>query len=260
MKISLIRSLLIGVSAIFFSQSVMADEFSVETGKRPITLGLGALYRDKVYEDFESKEKTNPIPIVLYEGEHFFVRGGSLGWDFLDSSAMELAVIGEYIGDGYEEDDSDFLDGMDDRDGTFGLGGHFIWKPENLGLKLAAITDVADNSDGTQVRGEVFYKLKTGDWLFKPSAAVIWQDDDYNDYYYGVESNEARTGRAAYTADSDFNYRLGAVAVYQQTGSPWMFLGGIRVDFLGDEISDSTIVEDDNEFAGVLGVAYSFGK
>ena len=47
MKISLIRNLFISASAIFLSQAVMADEFSVDTGKRPITIGIGALYKDK---------------------------------------------------------------------------------------------------------------------------------------------------------------------------------------------------------------------
>ena len=141
---------------------------------------------------------------------------------------------------GFSSGDSDFLRGMDDRDPSFGLGGHVIFKPENLGLKLAAVTDMADNSDGTQVRGEVFYTHRTADWMFKPYAGIVWQDDDYNDYYYGVRSSEVNTliGRTAYSADSDINYRFGAVAVYQQKTSPWMYIAGLRFDFLGDEIAD----------------------
>ena len=180
----------------------------------------------------------------------------------MDSDALELAVIGEFISEGYESGDSDFLRGMDDRDPSFGLGGHVIFKPENLGLKLAAVTDMADNSDGTQVRGEVFYTHRTADWMFKPYAGIVWQDDDYNDYYYGVRSSEVNTliGRTAYSADSDINYRFGAVAVYQQKTSPWMYIAGLRFDFLGDEIADSPIVDDDTEMTAVLGVAYTFRK
>ncbi len=259
---NLLLGLGLGLTAIFISQSAMSDGLSVNTGKRPITAGAGILYRDKPYKNFSSSERSNPVPIVLYEGEHFFARGATIGWDFLNSSVVELAVIGEFIGDGYESSDSNFLKGMSDRDPTFGVGGHMIWKPENLGLKATAVTDIADNSDGTQLRGEIFYTHRTGDWMLKPSASIIWQDDDYNDYYYGVRAKEARLaiGRTPYSADSDVNYRLGAVAVYQQKASPWMFVGGVLYNFLGDEIEDSSIVDEDNELVGLIGVAYTFRK
>jgi outer membrane protein len=259
---NLLLGLGLGLTAIFISQSAMSDGLSVNTGKRPITAGAGILYKDKPYKNFSSSERSNPVPIVLYEGEHFFARGATIGWDFLNSSVVELAVIGEFIGDGYESSDSNFLKGMSDRDPTFGVGGHMIWKPENLGLKATAVTDIADNSDGTQVRGEIFYTHRTGDWMLKPSASIIWQDDDYNDYYYGVRAKEARLaiGRTPYSADSDVNYRLGAVAVYQQKASPWMFVGGVLYNFLGDEIEDSSIVDEDNELVGLIGVAYTFRK
>jgi outer membrane protein len=243
-----------------FSQSATADEFSADTGKRPITLGIGIMYKDKPYQGFDSSERTNPVPIVLYEGERFFARGGTIGWDFMDSDAIEVAVIGEILNDGYESGDSAFLAGMSDRDPSFGVGGHVIFKPEKLGFKLAAVTDMADNSDGSQLRGEVFYTEKAGDWLFKPYASIVWQDEDYNDYYYGVRSSEAITGRPAYSADSDINFRFGALAIYQQKTSPWMYLAGLRFDLLGDEIDDSPIVDDDTELTAILGVAYTFRR
>ena len=262
MKISIIHSLFISTTAVLFSQAVMADEFSADTGKRPLTIGIGALYKDKPYKNFDSSEKTTAVPIVLYEGENFFARGSTIGWNFLGSGSLELAVIGEVLNDGYESGDSNFLTGMSDRDPSFGVGGHVIWKPENLGLKLAAVTDVADNSDGTQVRGEVFYTHRTGDWMLKPYAGIVWQDDDYNDYYYGVRSNEVNLslGRTAYSADSDINFRFGAVAIYQKKTSPWMYIVGLRYDLLGDEIEDSPIVDDDSELTAIFGVAYTLGK
>jgi len=244
------------------SNTTLADEFSVSTGTRPITAGLGILYKDKPYKDYDNDEKTNLVPVILYEGENFFVRGSSLGWKFVQSKGLEFAVVGEYLADGYDSSDSDYLRGMSDRDPSFGVGAHVIWNPEALGFKLTAVTDVSDNSDGDQIRGEVFYKYRTGDWMFKPSAGFVWQSDDYNDYYYGVKNNEVNNsiGRTAYSANDDFNYRLGAVAVYQQKTSPWMYAGGLRYDILGNEIEDSPIVDNDNELTAFIGVAYTFGK
>ena len=260
MTAKLLCRLFTAVAAVFLSQAVMADEFSLATGKRPLTIGIGALYKDKPYEDYDSSEKLGAAPIVLYEGANFFARGATIGWDFMDSDTLEVAIIGEILNDGYDSGDSDFLAGMSDRDPSIGIGGHVILQQGNVGFKAAAVTDIADNSDGTQMRGEVFYMHRAGDWMVKPYAGIIWQDDDYNDYYYGVRPSEAVGARTVYSADSDINYRLGAVAVYQQKTSPWMYLGGLRYDFLGDEIDDSPIVEDDTELTAFIGVAYTFRK
>jgi len=256
MKMKLIRTLVLSAAALFISQSLMAEEFSAGQGKRPFTLGLGLLYKDKPYKSYDSSEKTQPVPIVLYEGEHFFARGATIGWDFLDSDALELAVIGQFLGDGYDESDSKALKDNGDKDPSFGVGGQVTWKPENLGFKFSAVQDITDNSDGAQVVGQLFYKYKSGPLMITPSAAVVWQSDDYNDYYYGVRSR-ARNA-SPYTADSDVNYRLGVFAAYQQPHSHWMFMGGLRYEFFGDEITDSSIVSEDEQLSALIGVAYTF--
>ena len=58
MNTHVIRRLLMSVIAMSLSQLVMADEFSVDTGKRPITVGIGILYKDKPYKKYDSSEKT----------------------------------------------------------------------------------------------------------------------------------------------------------------------------------------------------------
>lgn len=257
MKMKLIRSLLVSAAALFLSQSLMADEFNVVKGDRPLTLGLGVVYKDKPYRGYDSSEKTGALPIVLYEKGPFFARGNNIGWDFIPSEALEVAVIGEYLANGYDESDSTFLLGNGDKDPSIGVGGQVIWKPENLGFKFSAVTDVSGNSDGSRVVGDIFYNYKVNSSLmFKPSAQVIWQSDDYNDYYYGVRPRAVFA--YPYQADNDVNYRLGVFGAYQQPDSPWLFLGGISYTFLGDEIKDSPIVSEDNELSALLGVAYSF--
>lgn len=251
-----LSSMVLGASALFLTQSVLADELSVGKGERPLTIGLGWLYKDKPYRDYSDSEKSQGVPIVLYEGQHFFARGATIGWDFLDSDVLEVAVIGRYLADGYDDGDSETLRGNGNKDPSFGLGGQVTWKPENLGFKFSAVQDVTDNSDGAQVVGDLFYTHKTGPWMIKPSAAVVWQSDDYNDYYYGVRPGAVNA--APYNADSDYNFRLGVLGVYQQKNSNWMFMGGLSYTFLGDEITDSTIVSEDEQLSALIGVAYTF--
>ena len=224
-------------------------------------MALELLTKTNRIKKYDSDDKTSAIPILLYEGQHFFVRGTTLGWDFADSEVWEYAIIGEYLNYGYDDSDSNFLDGMSDRDPSIGVGGHIILKLEKLGLKFSVVTDVANESDGSQVVGKIFYRHKTGTGLaLTPSASIVWQDEDFNDYYYGVRGREATPARRAYSADHDVNFRLGLQAAYRKPGSNWLITGGVNYEFLGDEIDDSPITNDDEVFSALIGVGYTFGN
>jgi len=239
------------------------DELSVPgAAKRPITVGAGVVYKDKVYRGYDDDEKTSFLPLVLYEGERFFVRGSNLGWKFVNTKPWEVAVFGEFWGDGYDNDDANILDGMDNRDPSFALGGHVMWKANKFGLKASAASDVTGNSDGTQVKGMAFYDNRVGSWFYRGSAGLVWNSEDYIDYYYGVENDEVdlNLGRTAYEGDDETWVRLGLVMGYQRPDSKWLFLVGARYDIMGDEVDDSPITSDDKMFMGFAAVGYSFGK
>ena len=65
MKTKSLFTLASAALVLFASQSSLADEFSVSTGSRPISLGLGVLYKDKPYRGYDSSAKTNPVPVIL---------------------------------------------------------------------------------------------------------------------------------------------------------------------------------------------------
>ena len=260
MRITITRILIAWVGLLVLCQLAVAGEEG-SSAKLPLTIGVGVGYIDQPYEDFDSDEETSLIPIILYEGKHFFARGQTIGWDFTGSDEWELAVIAEYLSYGYDDSDSDFLDGMRDRDPSIGVGGHVVWKPNEFGMKLAAVTDVADESDGSQVRGEFFYVFSFGDgFTVIPSASIVWQDEDFNDFYYGVRTSEATMVRPAYEADDDINYRFGINAAYQKPGTRWRYMGGVTYELLGDEIDDSPIVEDDSVLSAFIGIGFTFGN
>ena len=230
-----------------------------KVGAQGLAIGLGVGYRDKPYKDYDSDDKVGALPIAYYEGSHFFLRGQSIGWDFMGDSPLEVAIVGELFADGYDSGDSDFLDGMSDRDPSFGVGGHILYRPENLGVKFVALTDVTDNSEGSQMRGEVFYVYRSGHgFQVVPSVGIVWQDEDYNDYYYGVRNREATAARPAYSADEDISYRTDLGIFYSKPGSRWVYSAGFRYEFYGDEVDDSPITDDDTVFSAFGGIAYAF--
>ncbi len=246
----------------FLAQPATAADFDPgATGKRPITVGAGILWRDKVYDDYEDSDKMQPFPLILYEGDRFFFRASNFGWKFVRGGEWEVSVLGEFQGDGYDESSSDTLDGMDDRDPYFGAGGQVTWQPSKWGFTLRATTDIASESDGSQVGGHVHYSHKEGQFLWRFAGGGKWLSEDYVDYYFGVKSSEAIPGvRPRYSPDEEMLYDFSGLLIYQQDTSPWMIATGAKYTFYGDEVDDSPITSDDRELALFIGVGYTFRK
>jgi len=240
----------------------VAEEFSAPAGKRPWNLGAGAVYREKAYDGFKDSKKTTPIPIILFEGERFFVRGSNLGWKFINTNPWEVSILAEWWADGYEDGDASILRGMSDRDPSLAVGGQVRWQPQRFGLELTATTDAMSNSDGTQVRAMAKFDDRSGPWFYSLSGGIVYSDSDFNDYYYGVSTREVdlTRGRTSYSADDETGVRLGGLLGYNASGSKWTFLGGARYDYLGDEVDNSSITENDYQFALFGGFTYAFGK
>jgi len=232
-----------------------------ETAKtRPFTLGLVAGVVDKPYSALDDDAKRVVAPLILWEGERWFWRGAQGGYKFVNRSDFEVAAIASIRGTmGYDSSDSNRLRGMDDRDPTIDGGIRIMWKPTDFGLTFTMVGDLADEYGGYEVVGEGFYQARSGNWLNRLSAGVVYQSDDLVDHYYGVKNKEALPERPAYSADAEVNFRLGAVTTYRPEGSKWSFLLGARYDMFGDEIDDSPITNDDAQLMVLAGFGYTFG-
>jgi len=239
----------------------LASEATISTGQRPITIGAGAIWRDKPYQDFESSDRWSPVPLILYEGQRFFVRGGNAGWKVIHTRPWELSIIVEAQGDGYDESNSNALNGMDDRDPWIAAGAQLKWQANRFGFKIAATTDVTQESEGQQLSADIFWQESNGPWIANYSAGVIWHSDDYVDYYYGVKRSEAIPGvRPFYEPTDELNYHAGGVLLFQFPESRWLFAMAARATYLGDRVQDSPIVDEDYELMGLFAIGYSFGK
>lgn len=241
--------------------SVQANEITPpRMDGAPLILGAGVVYRDKVYKGYDDDEKAQAIPLVLWENDTFFVRATSVGWKLVANETWEVAAIGEFHGDGYDSSDSDFLNGMSDRDQSFNAGAQLTWKMDNgFGLRGTWVADVSNEHDGYQTRGEGFYVHRAGNWAFRGAASVVYTSDDWVDYYFGVRPGEAIPNvRPQYSGDGEVNYRGSAVALWNPGGSKWQIVGGAIFDAYGDEIDDSPIVDDSTMFTGFLALGYRF--
>ena len=90
-----------------------------------------------------------------------------------------------------------------------------------------------------------------------PFAGAEWRTTSLNDYYYGVRPEEARPDRNAYKASGDVNYFLGMACNWQISEKTSIFTM-IKNTWLGDEIQDSPIVDQDYAISVIAGLVFNF--
>lgn len=145
--IMVISALMIGISGTF-SRPAIAEESREESSKgggflnSQWMLGVGAMYETNPYKDAD--DEILPYPAILYQGDRFFVRFNRLGCRLIVRNNIEVSAIGAYRLGGYEEDDSDFLNGMDHRNPTIDAGLNIEFETGYGEPELELLTDALD--------------------------------------------------------------------------------------------------------------------
>jgi len=109
------NNLLIAV-ALFTATSAMADDFSV---------GAGAVFNESPY--MGHNENVSAVPLISYEGEHFYVRQTTAGWIVWKDGKNELSLTASWMPLHYDPDDNDdrAMSQLDERKSSAMLGGAY---------------------------------------------------------------------------------------------------------------------------------------
>ena len=113
-----------------------------------------------------------------------------------------------YLGAGldewnYERDDSPELEDMNELDRAINLRAG-IATTLGSGWATAEIAkDLAGAHEGLQAKVRYTHGLLAGKHEIRPFAEVQWLSAELTDYYVGVDSDEVKANRPAYSADSD---------------------------------------------------------
>jgi len=217
--------------------------------------GIGVVITAKPYVGVDAEAYI--IPFINYTQGQFFVRGPSVGYRFIQTDSFALDAIGKWRFDGYDEDDSRDLEGMSDRHMTVDGGAAVSLFGDWGTLKLTALTDMLSEHDGQEITLAYSKEFTQDKITITPSIGLSWQSSNLLDYYYGVEANEARAGRAAYDAGSDLAWYIGLGGEYK-LDEKWTAMAGVVYEKHGSEITDSPIVEDNYSLGIFTGLTYKF--
>lgn len=226
-----------------------------ERPKSSTSLGLGLVYRNSIYKKDDAM--VMPIPMVYYETEGFFFKGRSLGYHILKNGGLSLDVIGQWRFDGYDDSDSSFLRGMDDRQMTLDGGFELSYEDGWGKTSVSFLSDMLGRHDGQELSISYGKQFTAGKWMMTPAVGAIWNSHNLADYYFGVRPDEALALRPAYSVGEAWNPTVRLNVLYR-INKQWSALGLFRYEWLDNEISNSPIVDADHQIQFMAGLMYQF--
>ena len=158
----------------------------------------------------------------------------------------------------YEEDESDALTGMGDRDGTLMAGLALTYDlPANFEAELGYEHDALDRVRGGEARFQFRRPLQVGVARVTPRVGLRWFDRDLAQYDFGVTDDQALPARPAYSPGDSLNFEVG-VGTFVELTRRWRLILNLGVQFLDDGITDSPIVDEDVLYQGFFAVSWAF--
>ncbi|WP_271271009.1 MipA/OmpV family protein [Aliamphritea hakodatensis] len=235
---------------------VAAAGVQAEENESSFALGIGVASEDSIYKGVGTE--TEALPFFSYENGSFYIQGPEAGYYIIDNDDFKIGALARYRTDGYKASDSSDLKGMDERKGAFELGITASYDTDYGEWSATFAADASSEHEGNEIElgWEKSFPV-SAKWSVTPEASVSYRSDDLNNYYYGVKASEATVNRAAYTADADTVYEIGISAMYQIDQQQMIRVGASYTSY-GDEIADSSIVEDDKSTSVSLLYMYRF--
>jgi outer membrane protein len=244
----------------FFLQTFHASAADppAEAPQEEFSLGVGGSVSTSPYKNYDTQWM--PWPVINYEGKHAYIRGFNAGLKIINLPFLEFSAYAGYDGASFDSADTSnsALRLLKDRNPSAVVGLETrLLSPYGM-LHVSGAGDVLGQSNGFS--GDVGYMLpwEYGPLELIPAVGAYWNDDKYNDYYYGVSASEARkSGLGEYKGEFGFSPYLGLTLDYSITEQWDVFCKGELI-FLSHPIRNSPMVGKDRTQSLSLGLSYNF--
>lgn len=206
-------------------------------------LGAAGFVNFPVYKDADPQYY--PLPVIQYEGEHFYVNGIEGGaYLFKEgghSVKLGLAWMPMYFKTNHS--DNEAIKKLDDRKTSLAGMLSYEWAGSFGKISAGIKGDLLGESDGILIGADYSYDFRFSKLVVTPSVGVLWANDKFNDYYFGISSREAaRSGLEEYHPDGGFAYTAGVKTSYA-IDEHWVAFGALGAMRLSDEAKDSPMTE-----------------
>ncbi|CAM2010459.1 MipA/OmpV family protein [Acanthopleuribacter pedis] len=227
-----------------------------EPGPPRFSLGLGLLVNDNAYAGQDSE--VIPIPLLTYRSGRFTFQGIRASYALVQSRKQTFEFALQPRFESYEEDDSEVLRGMEDREKSLDLGLAYQRNFGRNSLNFEAMFDVLDRSGGYELDLSLQRRHRAGMWILSGDLSLGYRDKNNTDYYYGVTLPEALPTRPFYQPDAAVIPAVGVQVIRPLGRSGWQWLSIFNTSFLPSTIEDSPIVDKSRLSTFLTGFSYRF--
>ena len=232
-------------------------------------LELGAALFGLHAPDYRGAESDDsylfPIPYIKYRGDRVRVDDGAKGLLF-DSPDLEISISGNFTLP--VDNDSEERDGMEELEPLFELGPSINYRFRKLDnsawwvrlpLRFAYTLDSELEHVGYVIQPRISWRKparRLGDWQLNFNTGPLYISEEYHDYYYSVNPEDATATRPVYDAEAGFSGWRTDFSYSRRIQQYW--LGGFfRFNSLqGAEVEDSPLVFEKDSL--IVGIAFGY--
>lgn len=209
-----------------------------------VGVGVGVIAQSSPYRGSDAGV-VQAIPTLTYLGERVQVLGPAVQVGVVGTGELALALLARYRVRAYEEDESDVLGGLGDREDTLMAGVAVqLDLPKGFDVASSYEHDALGRVHGGAAQVRLGRSFQRAGAVSSPHVAINWMSAELTRHDFGVPARNAREGRAAYRPGDSVGLEVGATTFVEISRS-WRLLLSIGVESLGREVTDSPLVAED---------------
>lgn len=222
-----------------------------------VGVGVGVILSSSPYRD-DQGSVSQWIPAITYRGERVQIFGPLIRVGLVGTGAWRLAATGRYRMGVYEADESPYLMGMGDREGTFMAGLALrLDLHHRVNLTLGLEHDVLNRIGGSQAAVDLSKAYQFGMVRLTPRIGLDWQGEKLANYDFGVPAQQATAERPAYRLDGVFSPELG-LGLFMELNRDWLLVADAGLERLPQQVTRSPIVDKKYVIKGFATINYVF--
>jgi outer membrane scaffolding protein for murein synthesis (MipA/OmpV family) len=219
-----------------------------EVDLNAFAVGGGVAFNESVYAGASASTTYYPVFADLFPSAFndrlLFSRDGGYGLRWARKPGWEIGGLVRLQTLGFAAGDSEELRGMPDRPWTIELGPTIGWRGTAIDVDWTTFVDAFRHQTGASHLLRLSWPRRGERGYIVPELGLRRQTKSFVDYYYGVPAAAATAERPAYEGVAAYGWSA-AIDWGVRVREAWLVTGRLGVEKLGDGITSSPIVGDD---------------